>query len=83
MLDYRFSGIERRGAAEANEAIRPAQFTLGKAGDPLHPLRLFEVRGSDLDGIVHSFHTDNGDQANEIAAILREDLSDVEILHHL
>ena len=44
--------------------------------------RRYEVRGEDDLGDMHSFHTDDRARADEIAAIMREDLEQVELIDH-
>ncbi len=44
--------------------------------------RRYEVRGTEQEGDVWSFHTDNADRAQEMMAQMREDLRDVELIDH-
>jgi hypothetical protein len=61
---------------------RPTQFSMRPEGAPTSAVRRYEVCGVDEEGNVHSFHTDNYDQARDIADILSDDLSDVRILEN-
>ncbi|WP_158266606.1 hypothetical protein [Allosphingosinicella deserti] len=49
---------------------------------PTSAIRRYEVAGEDGDGNVHSFHTDNLEQAQDIAEILSEDLANVRVEEH-
>lgn len=42
--------------------------------------RKFEVCGGDDEGDLHTFATDDRDRAEEVAAIMREDLANVELM---
>lgn len=44
--------------------------------------RRYEVVGEDDLGDVHSFQTDDRERAEEIVAIMREDLDQVELIDH-
>ena len=61
---------------------RTAQFSMRQAGMPTSAIRRFEVSGEDEEGNVHSFHTDNRDQARDIADLLLGDLKNVRILEN-
>jgi hypothetical protein len=46
------------------------------------PARKYEVRGEDVLGDVHCFHTDDRERAKEVAALLREEIGIVELIEH-
>ena len=45
--------------------------------------RKYEVRGEDDVGDIHSFQTDDRERAEEIVAIMREDLENVELVENV
>ncbi|QAY78059.1 hypothetical protein [Sphingosinicella sp. BN140058] len=61
---------------------RPTQFGVRRIGEPSPRLRRFEVVGEDADGFLHSFHTDDMQQALDIAEIMRDDLANVRMETH-
>ncbi|QAY78026.1 hypothetical protein [Sphingosinicella sp. BN140058] len=63
-------------------ADRTTQFSIRSSGMPTSAVRRYEVCGEDADGNIHSFHTDNHDQAVDIAEIMGEDLDCVRILEN-
>ncbi|WP_146151158.1 hypothetical protein [Allosphingosinicella deserti] len=61
---------------------RPTQLGIRARGEPSPRLRKYEVSGEDEEGFIHSFHTDDMQQALDIAEIMREDLARVRIDSH-
>lgn len=61
---------------------RPTQFGVRRIGEPSPRLRRYEVVGEDDEGFLHSFHTDDMQQALDIVEIMREDLAKVRVETH-
>ncbi len=62
---------------------RPSEFSMKRSDGPADYRRAYEVSGEDEDGNVHSFHTDCSEQASDIAALFKEDLSNVQVQNRL